>query len=497
MNPVPEERQLGEYLLQELLFENAVSRTWLAKQVSISRLVLVDELRADQENERARFLADVRAKAAVDHPLIGSVYEAVAEPDVCFYAHERLSGVTLEDRSEAAEPLSPARLAVILRRVSEAQLHHESLGHSTAPFELAAVHLDKNGVVRLENLAVAGARAPEQSGRDITCLGNHLVRLVADAQPGTTRLLTLLGWMRGENTRAPITWAQIRDFCLQIEHQLADSLSPLTPTQGVAKTRKKQPVAAISVATVLILIGIVVLAIKLRPPAPAPPPRVALPDAVLISSGSHPTPDGLVESLPAFRIAAHEVTIGQYAEFLETLGILAKNNHSRIFDAKDQPEEKTSHDPTAWPAQLAAAKARGIWENQRVTLDSPVVGIDWWDASAYAEWKKARLPTQEEWFAAVSHQVESPAAIAPGGWIPVTDHQTDRTPAGLLGMAGSVSEWTAKPAPNPANPLGERLWVIIGGSFLKAGSNALSREWTPDRGQRRPDLGFRLVYDVE
>jgi formylglycine-generating enzyme required for sulfatase activity len=201
--------------------------------------------------------------------------------------------------------------------------------------------------------------------------------------------------------------------------------------------------------------------------------------------------------LPAFRIAAHEVTIGEYAGFLETLGILAKNSHARIFDDKDQPAEKTSHEPTAWPALLAAAKARGIWGNQRVSLDSPVIGVDWWDAAAYAEWKKSRLPTQEEWFAALKHGLDSAAEIPPGPWAPVTEQLSDRTSTGLLGMAGSVSEWTARPAPNPANPLGERLWVITGGSYLKPGSNALSREWTADRSQRRPDLGFRLVYDPE
>ena len=65
----------------------------------------------------------------------------------------------------------------------------------------------------------------------------------------------------------------------------------------------------------------------------------------------------------------------------------------------------------------------------------------------------------------------------------------------FLDMAGSVSEWTRLPAANPANPLGSKNWVIIGGSYLKPGSNALSREWTvrPLAAPRRPRLsrGFR------
>jgi hypothetical protein len=46
---------------------------------------------------------------------------------------------------------------------------------------------------------------------------------------------------------------------------------------------------------------------------------------------------------------------------------------------------------------------------------------------------------------------------------------------------------------NPANPLGQKLWVIIGASYLKPANGALAREWTDDRALRRPDLGFRLA----
>lgn len=497
MNSAPEERQLGEYRLQQLLAENPVSKTWLAEQISVSRLVLVDELQTDQPNGKEAFLADIRVKASVDHPAVGSVYEAVAEPGCCFYAHELLPGVTLEAREKARQPFLPATLAHVLRRVSEAHLHHEILGHATSPLGLDAVHLDQHGVIRLKNLAIAGPRTPDQSVRDILHLGSALIPLVAADQPGATRMLTLFSWMRGEGLEAPITWAQTRDFCLQIEHQLADSLSSLTPTRAGTRASKKQPLALIILATAVIIIAIIALAVKMRPPVPSAPPRASLPHAVTVAAGKHPAPDGAEETLPAFRISANEVTIGQYAAFLETLATLAKSGREHTFDLTGQAPEKFSHEPDDWPALLAAATANGIWKNLPVTLDSPVIGVDWWDAAAYAEWKKARLPSQEEWFAALNLEVKSPAAIQPGPWAPVTSQLTDRTPPGLIGMAGSVCEWTSKPATNPANPLGERLAVIVGGSYLKPGSNALTREWTASRSLRRPDLGFRLVFDPE
>jgi hypothetical protein len=498
MNPDTDERFTGDYRFKELVSEKPLSRIWLAEQISISRPVLLEELRPERLDQKEAFLADVRAKAAVDHPLIGSVYEAVAGEDRCFYAYELLPGTTLEDRVKVGAALPPGKLAKLLRHVSEAQLHHETAGHATAPLSLATIHLDEHGVVRLGNTAIAGTRKPGQSMQDIVRLGEDLLALVADGQPGTTRMLTLLAWMRGEGVETAPDWQQVGDICGQIEQQLANPY-PATPTRAMTRTRRASGMRlALAIAgAAAALIVICVLAILPRPRVPTPKPRASLPGTVLIPAGSHPTSDGATTDLKAFRISPHEVTIGQYAAFLETLDMLTENKLERTFDHREQPAEKTSHIPNDWTALLAAAKTNGIWNQRRVTLDTPVVGVDWWDAAAYAEWKKGRLPSQEEWSATLRHKVENPAALPPSDWISVADDTADRIPPGLIGMAGSVCEWTGQLATNPTNPLGARQWVIIGGSFLKSGSNALSREWTPDRSLRRADLGFRLVFDAD
>ncbi len=492
MNPALQDRRFGEYRLRELLSETSLTRTWLADQTSIGRRVLLDELLADQPEEMESFLADVRAKAAVDHPLISSVYEASAEPGQCYYAHELLPGVTLATRVRANEPFPPIRLAHLLRRVTEAQLQHQALGHATSPLTLEAIHLDQHGVVRIGNLAIAGNRSESESQRDLIHLGTALVSLVADGQPGATRLLALLGWMRGDGLEAPITWSQTRDFSLQIEHQLADPLSIISPTKDALRGRKKRTVTLVITGTGLALVGIATMAIKMRPPATPAPPRTALPSPVTIPAGNYPTADGAVKSHPTFRLAAHETTIGQYSEFLDTLTVLATDQRGKLYDHPTQPTEKSDHLPADWAAVLTAAKL-----GTTLTLDSPVTGIDWWDAAAYAEWKNARLPTQDEWFAALTLQVEAPATITAAPYGSVSTMTLDRTPTGLLSMAGSVSEWTTDRAPNPANPLGEKFWVITGGSHLKPGSTALTREWTTDQSLRRPDLGFRILLPAE
>ena len=318
MDSAHEERRLGDYLLLERLAEGPLITTWLAEQVSVNRRVLVDELDPQRASRSAAFLADIRAKAAADHPLIGTVYEAVIERDLCFYAHELLPGATFEDRRLANEAFLPAKLAYLLRRISEANLYLEAHQLATSLLTIDAIHLDDHNVVRLKNLVIAGKREPEHSIRDIKRLGETLPPLVAAGEPGTTRILSVLGWMRGEGVVDPISWEDVRKFCEQIEEQLAGPLSnisaPISPIEQV----KRRPILLISVVTVIGLAAIAAIAIKVRPPAP-PPVKASLPEPVEIPEGSYPTPDGLEETLRAFRISAHEVTIGEYAQFLDAL----------------------------------------------------------------------------------------------------------------------------------------------------------------------------------
>ncbi len=483
-----------DYRLGDVLAEDAHTRVWRAEQVSMGREVRLVEWRSGDPSARAHFLAGARAKAAVDHPQVAAVFEAVDQPDRCWFAIEALPGETFASRADDGRPFEPRELAEHLGRVAEIQCQLEQREVATEPLSLAAIHLDDHRVVRLDNLAVAGRRAPEESIRDVCHLGAVLGRLIAGGRPGATRFQTLLAWMRGEGLAEPLAWERVGRYCQEILSQLGETA---TPTEAPPPARPRRKGAWIAAgAAVLGLAAVFGLAFlnrggPARPEIPPPPP---LPDPVFVEAGVYPTPDGTRAELPAFRIAAHEATIGEYAGFLDTLGRLAEEGRERAFDHRSQPEEKSGHVPDDWQSLLAAAESRGEWNGRIVALDSPVVGVDWWDAAAFATWKRARLPTQEEWFAAV--QAGGLPRPEPGDWLPVSGSR-DVTPNGLIGMAGAVAEWTASRAASPENPLGERRWVVAGGSYLRPGQGTSQREWTADRSLRRPDLGFRLVFPSE
>lgn len=83
-------------------------------------------------------------------------------------------------------------------------------------------------------------------------------------------------------------------------------------------------------------------------------------------------------SVPAFRIDRCAVTNARYSTFLQDVA------HTTDFDHPDQPPGK-DHTP---------AHHRDPRFNQP---GLPVVGVDWYDAWAFARWAGGRLPSEEQW----------------------------------------------------------------------------------------------------
>ena len=486
-----ESRTLGDYRLLEPLVQKSDRILWQAEQASVQRPVVVVEL--TDLSLRDSFLAEIRAKASVDHPFIGSVFEAVAEDESCFAALERLPGETLAERLRSGEAMEPLAFAVLLRRVAEAMLHFHKQELASEPLTPAAIHIDGQGVVRIENLAIGGEPDPEEIVADLARIGKSLAPLVAEGRPGASRLLTILGWMRGIELERPLTWEETRRYAEQVEGQLLETQELAGPPTSRAKASKSPFLMVVGAGLALAAVAVIILMRGGEESAPAAATSDPRPGPVRIEAGDHPTPDGETVSLPAFRISPTEVTIGEYLEFLEVLELLDPEDRA-VFDHEGQPPEKSGHEPDDWAAMLEAAKTGGVWRERPLSLDHPIVNVDWWDAAAYCEWRSSRLPTQEEWFAALKAGAEKPEELRASGWASVDALSAgDRTSSGLRGMAGSVAEWTRRPAANPANPLGARQWVILGGSYLEPAQGALTRTWTNDRLQRRPDLGFRVV----
>jgi formylglycine-generating enzyme required for sulfatase activity len=243
-----------------------------------------------------------------------------------------------------------------------------------------------------------------------------------------------------------------------------------------------------------------------------PPIRALAPGFVFVPAGCYPIggdrlapgyePARVVE-LEAFAIARHVVTMGQYAEFLSAL----PGDQAR---ARAPQMNATLYLRPDGEGRFVLPQVDQ--DGDEIRADHPLVLVSALDVEAFAEWRsrsdgrRYRLPTSEEWEAAARGADDRAYPWGPD-WDPVlcwnvTSHgrqrglhavgtrPMDRSPFGLLDVAGLVREMTSS-----RDPDGTR--IVRGGAW--PANDFQCRIGRLDRlDERRTYLTFgaRLVHDA-
>jgi len=488
---------VGDYRLIRAVGVGQMTRTWEGEQLAMQRPVMLEMLRIEAMQHPGlvqSFLSDVRAKALVTHPGVGAVYQAVANEEATFFARERLDGENLEVFQQAGKKLTPVEIMIYLGQIAEAMLWLENEGVATVGYELQHFILTGKEHARIMNLAIDGVRDPIVDTRTKEILGSAFDAMIKPGLPGATRVKSLCGFMSDTNRAVPLTWKQITDLCQQVREQLQGSGRVESPIVAEPAYQVREPVKIPAsvwalVGGVALIGGLIFLMVFSKGDKKlAPAPVVATLDAhIEIPKGRYTISGGKEITLrEAFSMSRTEVTLAQYKAFLEL------PDHAE-FEHPEQPASKKNHLPDDWKTLWPAAVKRETWQGRPVSLECPVVGIDWWDAYAFAKWRQGRLPTMAEWTVASEYEGGPQKASS---WGPVGRDDFDVTGAGLSGMAGSVREWISQPEVNPADPLAPKGFLVSGASFQEAGTGIATRIWVDSQEVRRRDLGFRIVVKM-
>ena len=220
-------------------------------------------------------------------------------------------------------------------------------------------------------------------------------------------------------------------------------------------------------------------------------------------------------TLSAFYMDRLEVSNAQYAKFLADV----QANGDAAWRHPDQPASKKSHVPECWTnADLGKAKP-----------DYPVVGVDWFDAYAFAKWAGKRLPTEAEWERAARG---TDGRLYPWGNSPPEEGTIYRanlfgtyqaadghrftapvesfvklgaSPVGCLNMAGNVAEWCSDwyapaqtgRAANPTGPAAGTQKVVKGGAWdFSAAALRCYNRWAMSPTARSVGVGLRCAKDA-
>lgn len=160
-----------------------------------------------------------------------------------------------------------------------------------------------------------------------------------------------------------------------------------------------------------------------------------------------------------FYIDIREVTVEEYSKFMKSI---ADSGHIKC--VLREPDRK-DHTPANWEEQLKSP-------------DKAVVGVDYYDAASYANWKGKRLPTEYEF------------------------EFTMKNSAGLSGLDNEIIEWSSswfKPYPKSRAVnlyFGEKAKVLKGGYYYPDREINFTRRYFEIPLQRRNEIGFRCAMDI-
>lgn len=522
----PQAYEFGGFHVQEHLRHHDNIDEYLAWQGSMSRhavLHLMDEESARDPAAVAAFLADARAKAAVSHPYLFAVHEAGEVGGRCFYSSDYVPGYSLEAYRLAGHKLDDRTLLSALRTAADVSVHFTKHGLARRRMGSADLVLDASLRPRMVNTAAAAAPAPDE----VAEVKNFAETVAALAQEGGIASTVAQTLAAGQTDWAGVAAAVAAAKPAAAPKDAGKLTARTEKSKQMLEQSKKQQKKRLLISAGMSLLLLVVAVFALFRIF-AGGTQTVFNKLVEIPAGEFTYQDGEKVSLPAFWIDRYEVSIFEYKEFLDFLE--ANPGEAEKFAHPDMPKGK-SHVPLDWadnnalePPMPGYYKRAVRWKQYKdapLDVNSPVFNVDWFDAYAYAKWKGRRLPTEQEWEKAArgtdarkypwgndedAKRVNSGTDFDPnpkkgGGtdgfkrWSPVDQPEGDKSPRGIRGMAGNVSEWTATWAPSEDGMAGE-VPVVRGGNWGNAEYHITRRRAILDPLQAQDALGFRTVSDT-
>ncbi|MFH1229977.1 MAG: SUMF1/EgtB/PvdO family nonheme iron enzyme [Planctomycetota bacterium] len=200
-------------------------------------------------------------------------------------------------------------------------------------------------------------------------------------------------------------------------------------------------------------------------------------------------------SVSSFFIDIYEVTNEEYKKFYDY--IKSTKDHKTYCHKNEKQNEKRdkNHLPEFWNNDTF----------KQAEANFPVVGVDWYDAYAYASWAGKRLPTSKEWEKAARGL--DGRRIYPGGWKERTEIKAnikgvgpgsltavgswpqDISPYRCYDMTGNVSEWTSD--------CSDKGKIVVRGGDYKTSPSPVYKIDDGLINDRFNYLGFRCVKPIK
>jgi hypothetical protein len=149
---------VGGCRIEETLGRGGMGVVYRARQLELDRDVAVKVIapeRVEDPAARARFVREVRAAAAVEHPAIVPVHDAAVHDGTAYVVMRYVPGADLRTLVRAEGPLEPERAAEITQRLGDALDAIHAAGYVHRDVKPANVLVGERGEVYLSDFGLA------------------------------------------------------------------------------------------------------------------------------------------------------------------------------------------------------------------------------------------------------------------------------------------------------------------------------------------------------
>ncbi|MEO8497319.1 MAG: serine/threonine-protein kinase, partial [Planctomycetota bacterium] len=200
--------RLGGYRIVRELGRGAMGAVYLAKQVSLDRLVALKVIQtqfAKNPTFLARFTREAYAAAQLTHHNVVQIYDLGTEGQTNFFSMEYVRGQSLADLSEQQGPLDP-RTAVgyILQAARGLEFAHNH-GMVHRDVKPANLMINEQGIVKVADLGLVKTPEPDSEQLDATDLADSNASSLAAARTNVTLRNAVIGtpnYMSPEQARS-------------------------------------------------------------------------------------------------------------------------------------------------------------------------------------------------------------------------------------------------------------------------------------------------------
>ena len=495
-------KKIGDYELTRFLKSENETEIHVALQISINRKVSLTLLKrhlTQSTTSIENFRETVRAKAKVSHPNIAAVYEGHEDDGYLFYTSELMNGQSLENAIDYGIKFNQGQIISLLKVIVDTQIYLKSNQIPHTPLQASDIYINSDGTTRIANTATKNHRNIQYDKLNIKYLiksTKHLVEKNID--PKISSFLNSL-----LNSTGTLTWERFAEKISSYENQISNTIE-----NSSVEPEKKSVHFFLALGSFILIITTLGILLNVDRDKSEIFTNTNQDLMIRIDGGEFIYQNGEIKILPTFWIDKYETTISEYKTFLDAIKLddVGKYKHP------EQPVEKISHKPKYWDQYFKAAKLGGTFSGHHISLNSPVIYVDWWDAYAYARWKGRRLPTEEEWEKSGRGKTgnlytwgndslkDSKKSINNNfkKWIDVHLIHLDLTKDGIAGLMSNVSEWTITLEKDP-EIIGNSVPVIRGGNFKSSKQDPnqlLDRKAVENRSFKSELIGFRTLTDI-